>query len=429
MAAESLVKCPICWSDVSDSLNECTYCNAPLVKEDIDTSLEDIEVKIGEIERKEKPAILKKREYVEEEPDKKTHIIPTTFTVRTIPPRFSAICSFVIPLFMLFFVGLEFFATLIIYPLTFTHSSLIYLTPYSYYSTYWLSAMAVSFLMVLTVFVLTLISFNFMPREKLLRMNRRPLLLAFLITLVLTLSLGYYVFVSGYYSGKILSFAMLSLFILTGFSQINILLTPETLLKNVVIVEEPDHQEGMDEAVTKAYESLERVKRYKIGVATITNMVNEIDVLVNHGNYIGSMEKIDEIGEHERHIKEVYLLLKDGKKMVKEAKKRELDHKAYLMEYRNAKKKADSGHYQEAISMIRSTTGDLTKKLDELRCPFCMEPISVSDVKCYMCGKSLVEEEVVKEEKEERVEQEVVSDEMPVQEIIKALNNMMEKLD
>jgi len=152
-----------------------------------------------------------------------------------LPPILSASLCFVIPLFLTLFVGFELFITLIGYPSLYPSLSAVYLSPYYLLADYWLPSLSVSFLIVVTLFFITWKGFEFIPKEKIegakiVSVEKKAIGMASILTLILIISLGYFILDTGYHPSEIFTYILFGLVLLTGISQIDIMIEPRSYL-------------------------------------------------------------------------------------------------------------------------------------------------------------------------------------------------------
>ncbi len=160
-----------------------------------------------------------------------------------LPPILSASLCFVIPLFLTLFVGLELFITLIGYPSVYPSLSAVYLSPYYLLADYWLPSLSVSFLIIVTLFFITWKGFEFIPKEKIegakiVSVEKKAIGIASILTLILIISLGYFILDTGYHPSEIFTYILFGLVLLTGISQIDIMIEPRSYLGEEKVSEE-----------------------------------------------------------------------------------------------------------------------------------------------------------------------------------------------
>ncbi len=144
-------------------------------------------------------------------------LLEVSLVKRTYSSFLVPIFAFIIPLFFMIYVCLEFFTALFANPLLYPYRAILYLTPLPLFSTSWLSSVALSFLIVLGLFILTFAAFDFDTRSNKF-VVQRPKFLNFtlILSLIITVSLALYIILSPIYLANVFSYVLFLLILTTS---------------------------------------------------------------------------------------------------------------------------------------------------------------------------------------------------------------------
>ncbi len=141
---------------------------------------------------------------------------------------FVPMCSFIVPLFLMIYVGLEFFSSLLANPWVYPYQALLYFTPLPLFDPSWLSSISLSFLVVLGLFILTVKSYGFdSTKHEFIVKDRKLVSLGLIFASMITVSLAIYMIITPFYLANILSYVLFILILSTVMSQIYILVPKE----------------------------------------------------------------------------------------------------------------------------------------------------------------------------------------------------------
>jgi len=182
--------------------------------EELRDEIEELEQMIGETEESEE---------VEE-----TEIINTKGNFRenilSLIPVFS---SFLIPIFLVLFVGLEFVITLLGYPSVYPARSLYYLTPLPYFEPSWISSLTLSFVVTLCLFITTWKGYQFKSGSGV-KLSKYMISVSATFSVIITISLILHIYSSQVYPGITLTLILLILTLFLLVTQFELLIRKET---------------------------------------------------------------------------------------------------------------------------------------------------------------------------------------------------------
>mgnify|MGYP006288163119 CR=1 FL=1 len=266
---EETIECPVCGEEFPEGTSKCTICGEPLEEEgeEKEDVISDLERELGITpaeEEEEEEDLLKELEdelaAEESELDKevgleidetgevkvkkkqiKTKQEEVTFLDRLpgVPkveiPEFSLekvkkydfatmltpIYSFLLPLFLLIFVSLEFFIVLVMYPLAYPAQVVLYLTPMPFVRGESVASITISFLVCLGLFLTTLQGYNF--KTNTLNLSRKRILIPFLLSLMIGVSLAVYIYLVPFTISRISHYLLFILIMILLASQFDII--------------------------------------------------------------------------------------------------------------------------------------------------------------------------------------------------------------
>lgn len=138
---------------------------------------------------------------------------------------FISLSSFLFPLFLMVYVSLEFLTSLFANPYIYPYRALLYFTPVPLFIPSWLLSIALSFLIVFVLFIVTSRGIEIVSRGRnLIIKNRGMLYLAVVLSFIITISLGIYVVSSTYSASNFLSYGLFILALSTFSTQTYLLL-------------------------------------------------------------------------------------------------------------------------------------------------------------------------------------------------------------
>ncbi|MBS3781784.1 MAG: zinc-ribbon domain-containing protein, partial [Candidatus Thermoplasmatota archaeon] len=224
---ENVLKCPTCGATVEEGATECPRCKHPLSEEDLPTDkenmgemkeedvvdvesiTEDLKTIVGEDEEMEGEKLegmlqKPKRVVMGKEDDWKS--------IGDIVPVFG---SFLIPIFLVTFVLLEFILVLIDYTSFYPAQALYYLTPLPYLGLSSMFSLTISLMVTFGLFFTTLRAYDFSSRPGL-KLDKSMLLISAFFSIIISVSLTIHISYTQFYSGISLTlvFWILAFFVL-----------------------------------------------------------------------------------------------------------------------------------------------------------------------------------------------------------------------
>ncbi len=149
----------------------------------LESRLKD-EKEISIVEKKEKKKLDRKPDETEETYEDLVEVDGSDLV--------SPVYSFLVPAFLMFYVGFEFLSALILYPLVSPSKVSLYVSPVTFFVGENISTLTISFCIVIALFIATLLSFDFETRK--LSIDRRRIIVSLMISAVIALSLGTYMY-------------------------------------------------------------------------------------------------------------------------------------------------------------------------------------------------------------------------------------------
>ncbi len=191
--------------------------------EELRDEIEELEQTIEETEESEEVEETERLEEVEE-----PEIINTKGNFREnfvgLIPVFS---SFLIPIFLVLFVGLEFLITLLGYPSVYPARTLYYLTPLPYLESSWISSLTLSFVVTLCLFVTTWKGYQFKSGSGV-KLSKYMISVSAVFSVIITISLILHIYFTQVYPGIILTLILLFLALFLLVTQSELLRREET---------------------------------------------------------------------------------------------------------------------------------------------------------------------------------------------------------
>jgi len=138
------------------------------------------------------------------------------------------VVSFLIPVFLMLFVGAEFIIALLSYPTVTPASTIYYLTPAPYFQPFWISSLTLSFLVILGLFIPTVKGYDFSSGKDV-QINKRMISVSAFFSFIVTISLALQIYHRQPGSGDLLTLSLLLLIIFGLFAQFELLRRKETL--------------------------------------------------------------------------------------------------------------------------------------------------------------------------------------------------------
>jgi len=140
--------------------------------------------------------------------------------------------AFLIPLFLLILVASEFVVVLLDYTSIYPANSLYYLTPLPFLVSSWIFSITLSFLIVLVLFIITLVGYDFRTLFRL-NIDKSMIFLSAIISVIISVSLIAHIYQSQMYSGIILTFVLLILSLFMLVNQLELLRKKYTLFPRI----------------------------------------------------------------------------------------------------------------------------------------------------------------------------------------------------
>jgi len=187
---------------------------------------EDLRVEIEELEE-----TFEENEKIEEveEPEVKVTEFTYNDSIADLVPVFS---SFLIPIFLVLFVGLEFVITLLGYPSVYPARTMYFLTPLPYFEPSWISSLTLSFVVTLSLFVTTWRAYQFESGSGV-KLSKYMISVSAVFSVIIIISLILHMYWTRAYSGMILTLILLILTLFLLVTQFELLRRKETTFPKI----------------------------------------------------------------------------------------------------------------------------------------------------------------------------------------------------
>lgn len=216
---EEELECPICGAEVEESATKCPECGEPLKEDELNEFIEELEEFKRSISEGPKTIFRKPRKVIKE----------YRKDIEDILPLFS---SFLIPIFLMTFVGLEFIITLLGYPIVYPARSVYYLTPLPFFESSWISSLTLSFVVSVCLFVTSWRGYRFRS-ESGVDISKYMISLSVVFSVIISASIILHIYYSQGYSGIVLTFFLLALILFLLITQLELLRKKETVFPRV----------------------------------------------------------------------------------------------------------------------------------------------------------------------------------------------------
>ncbi len=219
------------------------------------------------------------------------------------------VTSFLIPVFIMIFVGIEFIIALLSYPVVTPSSSLYYLTPVTYFRSFWITTLTLSFLAALGIFIPTFIGYDF-SSERGIELDKRMISISVFFSSIVCLSLSLHIYHRQIEVGGILALSLLILLLFGLVTQFELLRRKNTIFPKPIKMKEcPECSEKVPIDIdlcpvcsTILANPKELSKGYKKGV--VEKELEEEDKDENEDEDSSQVDEQDEQNIHEEKSKE-----------------------------------------------------------------------------------------------------------------------------